>query len=149
MFKLSTSERFSHWKSFRKSIDGIPTILAIQKTIDFWKPCPFIPFYLDCSRPETWPDPWQLIAENYYCDLAKLLGIVYTLHLTSHKDTLLPEISIYYDYKTRYTYHIAQLCHEKYVINLVDDEILNKQHIDQKLKLKYRYTTADLKLEQY
>jgi hypothetical protein len=41
------------------------------------------------------------------------------------------------------------LCGGKYVLNLIEGEILNKEHINQEFKLKHRYTAADLKLEQY
>lgn len=149
MFKLSTGERLARWKSFRKKLDLLPIDQAIKETMEFWETCPFMPFYLDAADPESWPNPWQLIDENYYCDLAKVLGIVYTLHLSSHRSKLDPEILVYYDPESKYTYHIAQFCQGKYVINLVEGEVLNKQHINQKLKLKHRYTAVDLKLEQY
>lgn len=149
MFKLTSSERLSRWQSFRKSLASVPLYEAIVQTNQFWQSCPFTPYYLDPSDPSAWPDPWQMILENYYCDLAKVLGIVYTLHLSAHQDNLYPEIHIYYDYDKKYTYHIAQLGLEKYVINLEEDIILNKQHINQNLKLKHCYTAADLKLEKY
>jgi hypothetical protein len=89
------------------------------------------------------------LEENYYCDLAKVLGIIYTLHLCDHGKNLKPELRIYLNTKTRHTYHIAYLCDGKYVLNLIEGEIVNKEHINQELRLKYRYTAADLKLEQY
>ena len=149
MFKLPTSERLSRWKAFRQDIDKLPLDLACAKTLSFWESCPFIPFYLPPDDISNWPNPWQLIEENYYCDLAKVLGIVYTLHLTSHGMHIDPEIRIYYDPKTRYTYHIAYLCQGKYVLNLIEGEVVNKEHINQQLKLKHCYTAVDLKLEQY
>ncbi len=149
MFKLSTSERLHRWKSFRQNLSELPLEQAIIAAQEFWTLCPFCPFYLEDSNTALWPDPWQLIEENIYCDLAKCLGIVYTLHLTSHRESINPEIRIYYDNKTRYSYNIAYLCQGKYVLNLIEDEIVNKKHINQELKLKYRYTAIDLKLEQY
>lgn len=149
MFKLQTSDRLGRWKTFRHSLDSMPLGEAIQSTLEFWEHCPFIPYYLDPDNPNIWPDPWQLIEENYYCDLAKCLGIVYTLHLTKHSKTLDPEIRIYYDPKNHYTYHIAYLCHGKYVLNLIEGESVNKEQINQELKLKHCYTAVDLKLEQY
>jgi len=149
MFKLSTSERLRRWKSVRQNFDNLSLVEAIHTTLELWHTCPFSPFYLDYDSPSNWPDPWQLLQENTYCDLAKVLGIVYTLHLSGHKSFLEPEIRIYYDRKTRYNYHIAYLCGGKYVLNLIEDEIVNKEHINQELKLKYRYTAVDLKLEQY
>jgi hypothetical protein len=149
MFKLKTSDRLRHWKSLRKTLDSLPLDLAVRKAQEFWSTCTFCPFYLDPENVLTWPDPWQLIEENTYCDLAKTLGIVYTLYLTSHKKELCPEIRIYFDPRTNYCYHIAYLCHGKYVLNLIEGEVVNKEHINQQLKLKRCYTATDLKLEQY
>lgn len=149
MFKLSTSDRLYRWKSFRQNLNKLTLEEAIAATQELWASCPFCPFYLEPEDRTQWPDPWQLVEENVYCDLAKCLGIVYTLHLTSHRDALDPEIRIYYDPKTRYSYHIAYLCQGKYVLNLIEDEIVNKTQINQELKLKYRFTAIDLKLEQY
>ena len=149
MFRLNTSERLSRWKSFRQELGSLSLEESLVKVLHFWQHCPFIPFYLSLDTPEIWPDPWQLIEENYYCDLAKALGIVYTLHLSSHGKQLESEIRVYYDPDTQYTYHIAYFNQGKYVINLVEDEIVNNTHINQRLKLKYCYTAKDLKLEQY
>jgi len=149
MFKLSAGDRLDRWKSFRYSLNEFSIGEAIELTYELWASCPFIPFYLDPDNPTDWPNPWTLLAENYYCDLAKVLGIIYTLHLTNHGKILKPEIRIYYNIKTKHTYHIAYLCNGKYVLNLIEGEILNKEQVNQELKLKYRYTAADLKLEQY
>ena len=149
MFKLKPSDRLDRWKSFRFSLNEFSIGKAIELTNELWAACPFTPFYLDPESPNSWPDPWTLLDENYYCDLAKVLGIIYTLHLCDHGKNLQPELRIYTNTKTRHTYHIAYLCDGKYVLNLIEGEILNKEHINQELKLKHRYTAADLKLEQY
>jgi hypothetical protein len=149
MFKLATSDRMDHWKSFRSSLDSLSLDEAITQTVLFWQSCPFIPFYLMPEDTTNWPDPWELIAENYYCDLAKALGMLYTIHLSSHYKDIDPEIRVYYDSRKRVYYHIAYLCQGKYVLNLVEGEVVNKQQINQQLKLKYCYTAKDLKLEQY
>lgn len=149
MFKLKPSDRLDRWKSFRYSLNEFSIGKAVELTNELWAACPFTPFYLDPENPKSWPDPWTLLEENYYCDLAKVLGIIYTLHLCNHGADLRPELRIYLNTKTRHTYHIAYLCDGKYVLNLIEGEILNKEHINQEFKLKHRYTAADLKLEQY
>jgi hypothetical protein len=145
---LDQSKRLSLWKSFRKDIGNMPIELALEKTAELWNQCPFSPFYLPEESAENWPDPWQLLKENYYCDLAKALGIVYTIHLSGH-NTLDPEIHIYFDNVKRHTYHIAYFANGKYILNLIEHAVVNKEHINQSLKLTYRYTACDMKLDQY
>lgn len=149
MFKLSADRRLAYWKNFRNQLNTMPFVQALEVTQQLWQSCPFTPFYLTVDDPDSWPNPWDLVTENYYCDLAKCLGIVYTLHLSDHGNNLDPEIRVYNDLATKYQYHIAYFAGGKYVLNLIEDEIVNKQQINQQLKLKYRYTAANLKLEQY
>jgi hypothetical protein len=149
MFKLSTTGRLGQWKNFRNYLNTLSLQESLEETLSFWQSCPFSPCYLEVDSSTNWPDPWTLIEENYYCDLAKVLGIVYTLHLTVHRDNLSPEIHVYINNETRYQYHIAYFCQGKYVLNLIEGEIVNKEHINQELQLKYRYTATDLNLNRY
>lgn len=148
MWKLPASERLSRWRDFRKQLNELSLESAILETEQFWRTCPFIPYYLEPNSPKTWPNPWQLLEENFYCDLAKTLGIVYTLFLTEHKHNIF-EIRIYYDPISRVTYNLAWINQGKYVINFVDGEIVNNTSIDKKLKLRHRWTAGDMNLEQY
>jgi hypothetical protein len=149
MFKLSRSDRFNRWKSFRQNLSLLKLSDAIAETNDLWSQCPYRPYYLDAHDNAMWPDPWQLIDENIYCDIAKTLGMLYTLHLTEHRSSLDPELRIYQNQKNQYQYHIAYFCHGKYVLNLIEGDVVNKEHINQELKLIRCYTASDLKLEQY
>lgn len=149
MFKLHTKERLSLWKSFRHDIGLLPINEAIFKTVQFWQRCPFAPYYLNHDNNSTWPDPWQLIEENCYCDLAKCLGIVYTLYFSAHGAHLDPEILVYKHSKTQQLYNLVSLQQGKYILNLIEGEIVNKQHIKNDLTLKYRYLASDLKLQEY
>jgi len=149
MFKLNTRERLALWKDFRHSLGSLNELEAIKKTTIFWQNCPFAPYYLSHEDTKSWPDPWQLIEENCYCDLAKCLGIVYTLHLSSHGKNLDFEIRVYKNKKTRQLYNLVYLHQGKYVLNLIEGEIVNKEHISNELTLTYRYNASDLKLQEY
>ena len=150
MFKLKTSaSRLKYWKNFRFKIDQLPLEEALQETVDFWQSCPWTAFYLDQERPATWPNAWDLIVDNYYCDLAKVLGIVYTLNLSEHGKNLAVEVRVYTDPKTGYQYCIAYLDQGKYILNLIDNRVLNKTDIAETLKLKRCYVATELKLERY
>jgi hypothetical protein len=146
MFKLNSSERLSRWREFRKSLDNQDLETACESVVEFWNHCPFSPYYLDPDRPEQWPDPWTLIEENYYCDIAKALGMLYTIKFTKHDPEV--EIRVYYDPKTRYSYNLVWIEQGKYVLNLISGEVVNKTHVAKNLKLKVKYD-EELKLNSY
>lgn len=147
MWKLKTGERIARWRDFRKNLDSLPLDQAMMATADFWQSCPFAPYYLDSTDPEEWPNPWELIEENYYCDLAKCLGIVYTIALTQHGQDLDAELRIYYDPESKVTYNLAVFDQGKYVINLTDGEVVNIESIKKTLQLRHKYKKADLKIQ--
>ena len=149
MWKLTASERIVHWRDFRKSLDHLSLEDAAKQVAEFWQGCPFVPYYLDPDVPDEWPTPWELISENYYCDLAKALGMLYTLYFTKHGKKLEPEIRVYYDPESEFTYNLPILAQGKYVVNLVDYDVVNIKSINKNFILKHRYTGTELKLEEY
>lgn len=80
MFDFHGNERLIEWRRFRDKIEESPT--PLEDSIDFWRKAPFVSSYLDPSRSDTWPDPWHLIIDGKFDDLAICLGIMYTLKLT-------------------------------------------------------------------
>jgi hypothetical protein len=149
MWKLETSERIARWRDFRRSLDDLPLADAVQAVAEFWHTCPFQPYYLDPADPDSWPTAWELISENYYCDLAKALGIVYTIGLTLHGEWLDAEIHVYNDPTTGYTYNLAAFDHGKYMLNYRDGTVVNKESLDKKLQLVTVYGNEQLKLKEY
>jgi len=149
MFQLPTEDRLRSWREFRYTLDTLPLDEALSHTAEFWSNAPFVPYNLDPDHAETWPDPWSLIDENIYCDLAKCLGIVYTVSLTQHKTALDIEIRIYQDPANGYEYNLAWINQGKYILNLIDGEIVNNEQFDKTLKLKHKFTATELQLENY
>ena len=145
MFKLPASERLVRWREFRKSLDSLPLDRALGSIIEFWQNCPYSPYYLDPDHPDKWPDPWTLVEENYYCDLAKALGMLYTIKFTKHDPEV--EIRVYYDPESKYNYNLVWIEQGKYVLNLIEDQIVNKTLTDH-LELKVKYN-QELKLSSY
>lgn len=146
MWKLEPNERIARWRDFRKSLDDLSLPDAIQSVAEFWQNCPHHPYYLDPRDPGTWPTAWDLIAENYYCDLAKSLGMLYTIYFTKHGNGLDCEIHVYNDPETGYVYNLSVLGKGKYVINFLDNKIVNIESINKKLELKRCYSNVELKL---
>lgn len=145
MFKLPAAERLTRWRDFRKSLDILSLPEALTAVVDFWHGCPFSPYYLDPSKPDEWPNPWTLIEENYYCDIAKALGMLYTIKFTIHNPIV--ELRIYIDPETKYQYNLVWIDDGKYVINLVEGEVVNKTLVEN-LKLRVKYS-EELNLNSY
>lgn len=146
---LRVSDRLTQWKDFRHKISDLPLARAVAEVNAMWSTAPFVTFYLPHDRTEEWPDPWELLAENYYCDVAKALGILYTIYFSSHKTTNL-ELHIYYDYQTKTRSNVVWIDGGKYILNYWPHEIVNTELIEEKqLQLLYSYTTQDLQLDKY
>lgn len=149
MWKLKADERLSAWRDFRKTIGSKPLNEAVDDVATFWARCPFTPYYLDPDLPLQWPDPWTLIEENYYCDLAKALGMLYTIKFTAHSPPV--ELRTYQDPKTKSYYNLVWVDDGKYILNMNDGEVLNNTHSEIKLNLNLKriYKEAELKLSSY
>jgi hypothetical protein len=147
MWKLEPSGRIAHWRAFRLSIGGMPLEQAVQETAEFWQNCPHTSYYLDPNDPLSWPTAWELIAENYYCDLAKALGMMYTMAYSNHGHDLPMEIHVYNDPDSGYEYNLSVFDQGKYVINFMDGEIVNIELVKQKFKLARCYNSTELKLK--
>jgi len=147
MWKLNAVERLARWRDFRKSLDTLPMEQAVQSVADFWTSCPFTPYYLDPEQSGKWPDPWTLVEENYYCDLARSLGMLYTITLTLHNPE--SEIRVYYDTEAKVHYNLVWIEQGKYVLNMNEGEVLNKTHIAQHFELRMTYGEKKLKLSSY
>ena len=80
MFDLHGNERLAEWKKIRDSIETSQDPYEIVS--DLWARAPLVNTFLDPHNSVGWPDPWHLILDNRYDDLAICLGIVYTLQLT-------------------------------------------------------------------
>lgn len=80
MFDKKYEDRLRKWKLFRESLEFSND--PIQNVLDFYKDVAKVRINVDPYAEETWPNPWELLNENVYCEFSKLLGICYTLQLT-------------------------------------------------------------------
>jgi len=148
-WNLRVNDRLAEWKDFRHELDRLPLESAVIELNNMWSTAPFVNYNLDPSDPNTWPDPWTLLAENYWCDVAKALGILYTIYFTHHRNTPM-ELRVYYDYKDKQRYTVAWLDDGKYILNYWPYEIVNTKQVEEKqLHLLYQYSSTDLALEKY
>lgn len=80
MVGKSFEDRLKFWHDFR--IELTNTEDPLQTTIDFWNRVPSTARNIDPYDESTWPNPWEMIEENNYCDYTKILAMAYTLKLS-------------------------------------------------------------------
>ena len=85
MWDTSIQDRLSSWFLFRRRLDRLPLEQAITEVNSFWWRAPISNQYYCCDTPTDWPDPWQLLVDNTYDNIARGLGMLYTISLTKHK----------------------------------------------------------------
>ena len=80
MFNLYGNERLTSWKQFRDTLE-ISTS-PFEDVAELWSHAPFVSAFINPHTSESWPDPWHLIIDGKFDDLAIVLGMLYTLKLT-------------------------------------------------------------------
>lgn len=104
MFDKKYEDRLLIWRNFRDSLETAED--PIQQTIDFYNRAPSCRLAADPYTPSTWPDPWELLEENNYCEFVKILAICYTLQLTDVLSQASYEIHITRDNEKHETYYL-------------------------------------------
>jgi hypothetical protein len=80
VFNSSPNERLAEWKQFRDTLETSNS--PLEDVAEFWSRAPFVSDFLNPHAAQTWPDPWHLILDGRFDDLAITLGMLYTLSLT-------------------------------------------------------------------
>lgn len=117
MFDLDANERLNFWKQLREELEISED--PLQKVVDFWIRAPFVNQYLDPTDPSSWPDPWHLILDGKYDDLAICLGMLYTIKLTQRFNQSKCEIHMSIDKKKN---------EKNFFIVIDDNTVLNYQY---------------------
>lgn len=151
MWNLRPDERLREWKAFRNELGKKNLSDAAQSVTVLWSYAPYVTYYLDPDKDNStapWPDPWTLLYENYYCDLAKSLGMLYTLYLSEHKPKDI-ELVISVDSEDRQVYNLVQFSQGKYILNFSFNEVVNSTQLPKTLVVRHRYSAKDLNLDLY
>ena len=120
MWPASFEGRLRSWTALRSQIQDLNPQAALLATNSWWFAAPWRPYYLHWDDQSTWPDPWQLLNENIYCDVARGLGILYTIALADHPDIQDAQLVLTQDNGT-----LVQVGERKYILNWEPDSIVN------------------------
>jgi len=145
MFDLSPQDRIHFWRSFRADLTKMETEPALKQVAELWAKCPTTSGYLDYADCTDWPDPWTLVNNNHYCDIAVALGMFYTIYLSEILDNTTLKIVIYKD-KTNF---VNSVQNSKYALNINYRQVVNTTSIPKDLECLNVYTEKDLNASKY
>lgn len=86
VFQSNYESRLKSWYDLRKSLEDKDVKTSCLEIDKWWQFVPLLNHYLHPTDIDNWPGPWELLVENNYCQIARGLGMVYTLHLVGIND---------------------------------------------------------------
>lgn len=116
----NSDERLLAWNQLRIDIQDLDLDQALSNVNNWWQMLPIDNYYLHWDDVNRWPNPWDLIADGIFCDLAKALGIVYTIHLLERPDIDCIELA-----ETKEGDKLVLINQGKYILNWAPEELLN------------------------
>ena len=132
MWASTFDSRLTSWNQLREHSQNLPLDQALASINRWWFDSPWRPSYLHWDDQSSWPDPWQLLSDNVYCELARGLGILYTISLLDRADMAAAELVLTEDGS-----NLVLVAKEKYILNW-DPEIIVNTFQAVKIKKKYK-----------
>ena len=81
MWKTTYQERLADWVKLRQAASLLEQSEQLKMINDWWFKAPIVNHLINWESTQDWPTPWELLNNNGYCELARALGIVYTIML--------------------------------------------------------------------
>ena len=123
MWALTFDRRLRAWYTLRESAQTLPMESALTAINTWWFQCPWQPYYLHWADQAAWPDPWQLLSDNVYCEVARGLGILYTITLLDREDLTSASLVL-----TQTGHNLVLVEQTKYILNWEADTVVNNNH---------------------
>lgn len=138
MFKKDYEDRLVLWNEFRHSLELSST--PIDDAVKFYSQAPKSKLSVDPWDKTTWPNPWELLKENIYCEFNRVLGVCYSLQLTDCFKEADFEIHISTDNNLGYVYLLE-------VNNKIigwDEFVIDKEDLPNDLRSQVTYPMPKL-----
>jgi len=140
MWHSTFAGRLESWYSVRQQCQNLSVESALETVNSWWFATPWQPYYLHWDDLVAWPDPWQLLNDNVYCDLARGLGILYTISLLDRADLTDADLVL-----TKDGYNLVLVDKSKYILNWNPDTVVNT---NQEIQIKRHLSQSQIK-QQY
>lgn len=140
MWPVTFAGRLESWYRTRQQCHTLSVEPVLEIINSWWLQTPWQPYYLHWDDQAIWPDPWQLLNDNVYCDLARGLGILYTISLLDRADLADATLVL-----TEDGYNLVLVDKSKYILNWNTDTVVNT---NQEIRIKRQMSQNQIK-QQY
>jgi hypothetical protein len=130
VFQLNYEARLSDWYDLRVRLEDSSLEEKCVEIDKWWQKAPLVTHHLHILDSENWPDPWQLLVENTYDEVARALGMCYTLLLLGEDNVEIAEATD----DTGNDVVIVLVDNAKYVMNYYPNMVLSITSSDFKVK---------------
>lgn len=125
MWHPDFDQRLTQWRDLRVTSISADLNSCLAQINDWWWQVPTVNHYLHWDDHAGWPSPWELLADNIYCDLARAAGMLYTVMMLERED--IQDVQLIQTKR----YNLVQVDGGKYIMNWCPGEILNIQSVDE------------------
>lgn len=137
MWHTDFATRLESWATLRTSAQSQDLETALTTINAWWSNSPWQPYYLHWDDNTQWPDPWQLLSDNIYCDVAKALGILYTISLLDREDMADATLVLTEDGR-----NLVLVSKTKYILNWSPASVVNT---NQEVKIHQQFEQHQIK----
>ena len=137
MWPPTFAARLESWTALRTIAQDQDLETALAAINAWWSNSPWEAYYLHWDDYAHWPDPWQLLSDNIYCDVAKALGILYTISLLDRADMADATLVLTEDHR-----NLVLVSKTKYILNWNSDSVVNT---NQAVKIRRQFEQHQIK----
>ena len=120
VWPVTFESRLDSWTQLRTRANSLPVDQALDAINAWWFSSPWTGYHLHWDDREDWPDPWQLLDDNMFCEVARGLGILYTITLLDRADIDSAELVL-----TKTGHNLVLVDKSKYILNWDKSSIVN------------------------
>ena len=120
MWPVIFEDRLREWRQLRDTIVVAPVDVGLMAINNWWFKAPMVNQHLSWNNCHKWPGPWDLLAEDTWCDVARALGMLYTI-------TMQPQNQFTVSLAQTSLGNLVLVEHGKYILNWAPGQILNRQ----------------------
>ena len=137
MWPKTFADRLESWTALRTLAQSQDLETALITINQWWFNSPWQAYYLHWDDQAKWPDPWKLLSDNIYCDVAKALGILYTISLLDREDMADATLILTEDHR-----NLVLVDKTKYILNWSSSCVVNT---NQAVKIRQQFKQHQIK----